>query len=605
MAYAPRPNMDELLTRRGVYREMVVAGNRARTLALIPLVFAACKAPEPPPQGPATAQARTTSLRLGSAQWGELAVDPDSETARVLAPGRRGPPGTAASAQARHNLWDRPSRPSTLLRPIEGARLVREGGTDMVAALAALPEARRALGVSALTPTQLFGPTGDGDGLCQSPQIDFETTLDGTPYEARYRPDQATLLTKPEPVLYALSSTCTAALSASAGAIASAVGSGCSREDEAAHFATGSTCRACLAMDGDHARCLASRACPAQTARTLQIRENGRNEFMDVYQSTVLACAPDYLSTLMILTHDRPDSTPDAFDHTQVTRTCAYYWSNNSGAPALNCTPDYGPVESTLADLLIMRVQYIRRPGETRTPLRLRIAMASRMELEGLTYEAMVLHPGTLGEISEPDVRIGGYGLAPNTLRADGTDLTNIDHTRARDWLGALALKTTTTINGVPFALYNKNLCPPGDWRGPDSMGRFHCRTPYFSDDTNPAPQLYDWQFDYGGFYTAINPVRIEMFPAVTLGATGRIDERIPGGHLPYILGTPVLADPEWENCAWPDQFTPDEQTAYDIAQPGTPTFTMQTYRFGKDPRQDIRVVLATNWRRGFCFEDL
>lgn len=34
-------------------------------------------------------------------------------------------------------------------------------------------------------------------------------------------------------------------------------------------------------------------------------------------------------------------------------------------------------------------------------------------------------------------------------------------------------------------------------------------------------------------------------------------------------------------------------------------TFTAQTYRFGKDPRLDPRVVLATNWRRGFCAEPL
>ncbi len=588
-----------------MYRESAPPRNRACALALIPLLFSACKGPEAPPQGPRTAQVRTTSLRLGSGgTMVELDVAPDSETVRALAPGRRAPRQSARPAQPRHNLWERPSLASTLLVPIEGARLVREGGEDLTAALDALPEARRALGIAALTPTQLYGAGGD-DGLCDSPQVDFEASLGGVDYELRYKPDSSTLLTRPQPVLYALSSTCTAALAASGGALAQAVGSGCSREDEAAHFATGSSCRTCLATDGDHARCLASRACPAETARTMMIREENRNEFMDVYESTVLSCAPDRLSTLMILTHDRPDRTPDAFDHSQVTRVCAYFWSTSAGEPRLNCNPDYEPVEATLADMVIMRVEHIRRPGDTRRPYNHRIAMATRMELEGHTYEAMVLYPGSLGEISEPDVRIGGYGLAPNTLRADGTDITNIDHTRARDWLATLAMKMTTTINGVPFALYNKNLCPPADWRGPDAQGRFHCRTPYFSDDTNPAPQLYDWQFDYGGYYTGINPVRIEMFPVVTLGATGRIDTRIPGGHVPYILGTSVLADPEWENCAWPDQFVPDEQTAYDIAQPGTPTFSMQTYRFGKQAPVDIRAVLATNWRRGFCFEPL
>ncbi len=42
-----------------------------------------------------------------------------------------------------------------------------------------------------------------------------------------------------------------------------------------------------------------------------------------------------------------------------------------------------------------------------------------------------------------------------------------------------------------------------------------------------------------------------------------------------------------------------------DTSFPGLYTFTSQTYRFGKDPNRDIRVALATSWRRNFCFEAL
>jgi len=74
--------------------------------------------------------------------------------------------------------------------------------------------------------------------------------------------------------------------------------------------------------------------------------------------------------------------------------------------------------------------------------------------------------------------------------------------------------------------------------------------------------------------------------------------------HVPHVLGTPVLADPDWEGCAWPEIFVPDEKASVD-SDAGVSTFTSQTYRFGRDPERDIRLVLATNWRRGFCFEPL
>lgn len=71
----------------------------------------------------------------------------------------------------------------------------------------------------------------------------------------------------------------------------------------------------------------------------------------------------------------------------------------------------------------------------------------------------------------------GGYGAAwglnPYELRPGGTDPTNIDDTEARDWLATLALKTSTTRDGVLIVTYSQNRC--ADWQGPFDDGSYFC----------------------------------------------------------------------------------------------------------------------------------
>lgn len=586
-----------------------MGGNLLAAILVLTSVSAGCTAPAAPPRAPELQRLppmRTTTLGLGaSSPLRELDLDPASVTARLLAPPASARPLSARHEQPRHSLWTVRSPVAPLTRPIVGARHVRGEGAELAAAIAALPADRRALGLAAFTSAQLFGAAGDLTGLCAYPGVELELEHQGTTYEARYRTDPRVLMTEPELALYALSSTCTAALDARG--VAGAVGNGCTVEDEAAHFAAGSDCRACLAVDGDHGRCVAASACPAQSARTMAVRESGRTVFYDVLEATSLACAPDLTHPMVILTRDTgPSNTPPRpFDHTQIGHVCSYFWSSSAGEPRLFCSSNQSPVRLALADVLILRVDYIRRPGDTRRPLARRVMVVDSLEVEGVTYGALPLYPGTFAEVSEADVTMGGYGLVPGMLRPGGTDPDNVDHTFTRDWLATVAMKATTTINGVPFVIYNKNLCATDAWRGPDAQGRYFCPNPGFYSDTVFPPDPYSWQFDYGAYYVGIDPLRIESLPTVTLGSTGLVDPNIPGGHVIHVAGTPVLADPEWENCAWAEQFEPDETASVDTGTPGLYTFTAQTYRFGKDPRLDLRVVLATNWRRGFCAEPL
>lgn len=567
-----------------------------------------CRSPEAPaPSVPGAAQVRYTTARL-SQRWEPLEVDPASETFRALMPTaarRARAPSSAPRAQARHNLWSNPSRVAELTQPLGPVTLATDGGAAAAALIAALPPERRALGLQGLTPQALYGD--DGIGNCEAVAVETTHQFQGATYEARYRFDLGHVMTKPQAMLYALSSTCTAALAAAGRNPTLAIGNGCTREDEVSHFGQGSTCRTCLNADGDHARCVAEQRCPAQTARTMTAVEGGSPRYFDVLRSTELACAPDHVVERIFLARDLGpgDPTPAPFDHTKYVRSCIFFWSLGANDRVMYCSQEQAEIRMTTTDVLIGRVDHIRLPGETRQPLFHRTMFARGLEVDGVAYEAMSLHPGSLAELSEIDIRTGGYGLNPNTLRADAAEPIDVNDYRARDWLATMAVKTTTNLNNVPFVLYNHNTCPVGGWQGPDAKGRYFCKPGFFDDETNPNPENYEWQYDYGAFFTGFDPDRVEMLPTVTLGATGLIDETIPGGLVPRILGTSVLADPEWEACAWPEQFEPDEVAGRDLLEPGTYTFTAQTYRFGKDPRLDLRVVLATSWRRHFCPEPL
>src|SRR5690606_29609788 len=133
--------------------------------------------------------------------------------------------------------------------------------------------------------------------------------------------------------------------------------------------------------------------------------------------------------------------------------------------------------------------------------------------------------------------------------------------------------KTATRIDNVPIAIYNRNLCADHLWQGPDPQGRYFCKPGYF-DAGHPPPDLMRWLYDWGSYLVAEEPETIEIFPHLTLAATGRMDPSIPGGHVPHVLGSPVLADPDWEACSCPETFAPDEMANADAMVEGIYTFT-------------------------------
>jgi hypothetical protein len=546
---------------------------------------------ERPPYG-AHLSARTAVKKIGSIHTPQPLVSESYDTLRALTPS---PERRARIYERRHSVWATPSNADRLVPPIRGATFDHTLGQTMVNILAGLPEERRAFGLGALTQNQLYGN-------CEDPQILATAEHEGETYELRYRPEKLTWLSEPRPALYALSSTCTGALLTSGGDVASVIGTACSREDEEAHFAPSTGCRSCLEVDGDHTRCVAATRCKAEMAREMAYGIGNQRFYFDVMEAVALACAPDITTEIIILANELgEDNEPvRAFDHQGIGHYCQWFW--NGSEPQLYCDSGVPGVNIAMSDVLGGWVEYIRKPGDPRTPYLDRMALAASAEVEGMQLGMTPLYPGTLAEVSVPEMVGGGWGMNPQVLRPGETDPTDINATYARDWVAAVGLKTATNISFVPIVIYNRNLCEDSLWRGPDDKGRFFCEQPVFSEE-NPPPEPTRWNYDWSRFWIQQEPAIIEPYPLITLASTGMPDPSVPGGALPHILGSPVLADEDWENCAWPEMFEPDEQRVFDAPIEDIYSFTGQTYRFGKDPRLDIRMVLATNTRRQFCFE--
>lgn len=494
------------------------------------------------------------------------------------------------NAPPRAEAWSQPSNVAKLLQPIRNARLVLDKGQALTDVLAGLPEERRVHGVAGLTPNQL-GP------LCEQPELEFEVDHDGERYEARYIIESTLWMTEPVPSLYALSSTCTDALLATNGAVEDAVGAGCAREDEEAHFPPNGTCRACLTADGDHARCVAAGECKTEMAREIF----AEGAYHDILEAKSLACAPNYLSDVIFLAGELGENNiaPQAFVHGPISQACEWFWQAGTEELKLYCF-DIDPfIPLAFGDLVLARVTHIRKPGATDRPHAGRLIMASGAELDGLNFRAVVLGPGTLGPISFPN-RDYGFAWNPAFLRPDGDDPNNVDHTFARDWIAAVTVKTATQITGVPVSYRNRNLCTEDQWRGPDDKGRYYCKQPYFPPDSEGPPDHDQWAYDEQAFYYSYDPVDLEIRPMTTLAATGLMAPNIPGGHVSQMYGSSQLADPDWDNCAWPETFEPDEMLTLGATDENY-THTSQTYRYSKDPERKVRVTLGTSWRRGFC----
>lgn len=535
-----------------------------------------------------SAPEKVAGNKIGTPEKLKELLVPESETLRALRTPRMEKPH-------RRSAWTRRSNASQLTTPIAG-RYARDIGQKMIAAIAALPEERRALGVTGVSTEQLT------TGICEPIEIETIELHEGEMYEARYQAEPYVWMTRPENELYTLSSTCTGALLASGGALNQVFASGaCTPEDEAAHFPGGSTCRSCLRVAGDFQTCIRGQQCREFMNRELRLDDG---KFYDALRADVLACAPDFKAEVMLFVEELGDDNlvPDAFSHV-IHQSCEWHYNAGAGALRPYCTSGQGGIELALSDVAIGWTEHIRRPGDRDQPYHRRTFIADEVQADGDLWEATVLQPNTLAEVSVNDVTIGGWGFNPQTLRKDGTDPNVLDQTRAREWIAAMGLKTTTNISGVPIGVYNRNLCE--EWQGPDARGRYRCSQPFFSDEAGVLPpDPFEWSYDWGTFFIETTPARIEVINTVTLGATGFMDMTIPGGHIPEILGSPILADPDWENCTWPRMFEPDEMNNRDSEQE-VHTVTTQTYRFGKDPNLDLRVVLSTAWRRAFCFEQL
>lgn len=325
-----------------------------------------------------------------------------------------------------------------------------------------------------------------------------------------------------------------------------------------------------------------------------------KGEYYDLVEMSTLACAPTYLADTLLLVEDLGDDNivPSTFDYAPIRNVCRWFWRADVGEQRLYCYDEDPNIRPALADAIVGRVAQIKREGSEEIEHPGRLIFASSLDLEGMIFDTLVLGPASIGPIAFPN-RDYGFGWHPATLRPDGTDPNNPNDTFARDFIATVTVKTATEIVGVPVSYRNANLCSADQWQGPDAKGRFYCKEPWFEDGEEP-PDANLWAYDYTAFYYSVEPPDLEIRPLLTLGASGLMDQRIPGGHVSHLMGSEQLADPDWEGCRWPDTFEPDEMLTYGSVEREY-THTSQTYRFGKDPKQDVRVALATSWRRVFC----
>lgn len=496
--------------------------------------------------------------------------------------------------------------------------LVQDRGEDLMEAMSAFPEEEveaRGAGVLSLSDLIGTGTSGDGLGLCEDPMADFMFQENGTTYETRLGLGSFFHLTEPLATLMAeFSTTCLDALVG--GDVAGAIEAGaCTEEEEVTFFEEGSDCRTCL-EDGDPNACLSDARCV--TEAPLRARADADGQWYEWAQGELLACAPDVPIKLYFASADLPgDGTlPGSWDQT------AWRWSclgvaDTDGEASIDCVADadgYADLGDGVGDGTFPRVEYLREAGERDTPHEGRYGYSRRLHLDnGMTLEQMWITTGGFGSLSMPFLSDdddgdgvidddewgeghGGMGFVPNQLRPDGTDPSNLDHLFARDWLASAVLKTATTLNGV-FVVYN-NHSECIEWVGPDEEGAYTC--------VAEGPMGNGWWDNTYSWWWDVRETQTVTVPMITLGSTGLPDPLVPGGFVVHLAGTDALADEDWDGSYWPNRLVPDHTVAEDVEDEldGPASLDADCYRFGKDPEQDIRVVLRTNQTRGFAPEE-
>jgi hypothetical protein len=560
------------------------------TLCILLNACAAATEPSTPSgSGPSTVHPQPAHTTSGLVPDGPYT--PEFEVRRTWSP-------TPRRAVGPETAWPpTPTAASGYLPTITGARFARLREGEVEAAIAALPEHRRAYGIAGLTPEELFG---DG-GPCEPAHALFEVEQGGVTWEAdMLAPTVMWLLDGPTVDHYALSEACAADLLLAGGVTDVASASGpCSFADERAHFPEGSTCRACLATDGDLDRCETELACAPTAPRQVEAfsRKLGGNSWFYALRARTVLCAPDVIGEATLLASSLgPEQTPPAaFSHGAYEAICVESWSATLNEPTLACTGSEQD-GATVGDVVVAETQHFAPEGAERGALFHRSALFDALEVDGHTITATWLYENTLGVVSQP--RNGGlaWGLPPEQLRPGFTDPTNPEQLHARDWIAGIVLKSASNRNRVPVVAFNHNRCLPGAWVQL-ADGRWRCN------------EVGDWSTDGkldDGMLVWWNEAEEQVlsFPWVTLASTGLADPNLPGGFLPHIFGSSTLADPDWEHCAWPDTFEPDLMPIFDtvpaLGREPYASFDGQTVRFDTfEP--ELRLALATSQRREFC----
>ncbi len=508
---------------------------------------------------------------------------------------------------------------SALGASLSGVTLDEAYGAELVAALEdEAPEDVLAHGAGTFTLTELFG-TGDfgGEtGLCEDPHALYEFEEDGLDWEASLRLFGLLQLTEPPAAMFmSLSERCALGVDAAGGDPDAAVAAGeCSEEEGQGFFPADGACRACVAEDTVEG-CLDRGECKEETPQVYRYQ----GEWYAWAQATVLACAPDVTMKLYMAARSIADdgTIPESWNQTDWPWLCFGLRGEDSGEVERVCVADgdgYDDITDGYGDGVLGRIDYLREAGSDETPHPERVFYARSLAFtDGTRTAAMVLSFGGIGQISAPTVLTdhdedgdlddddwgygyGGWGMSPIALRPDGTDPTNVDHTYARDWLGGVVTKMATTRDGVPINNMNHSRCET--WVGPHDDGSWTCTK-------NGEPEV-GWYIDNHTFWFNRAATLIQAQPMMTLGSTGLPDPLVPGGFTPHLAGTADLANPDWDDCTWPHQFVPDHIRTEDIPLDwGGPTsLDAHTYKWGKDPDQDLRMVLATPQERGFCPEE-
>ncbi len=498
------------------------------------------------------------------------------------------------------------------------------GGEELQAVLDGMTGRRAANGIGALTLNQLFGDTFH-PGLCENGEIlttidDGDRGLDASFQLATFMQ----FVSDPAPSNTPMPGDCKAGVEANAGDVDAAEADGsCTEQEVYEFFREGEDCRACVGETaGDVTACVDEGRCYARAPVASWIdNADGTESWYRMAKADIWACAPDWSAVAVILADLGPDgSMPEPFDHPAWGYLCIPYWDEASETSTYTCFPgEDAIVGDTVGVGFFGRVQWMRTAGDESAPIqhRNRVAYASQAIVDGLTIHYFWgFTPTGLGVISKPsgipdtngdgvtdlgDENFGfgldGWGINPLALRPDGADPTVLDDTLARDWLAAAALKFSTTRDGVPIQLSNHNRCADGAWEGPYDDGSWRCTT-MSAPDGNWLDDANNTWFDSS--FTRAYPMFL-----TTIGSTGLPDPDVPGGVVPEVAGSPTLANPAFDDCTWPDEFTADLVPYEDTpaAFGGRASLWGDSYRFGKDPDLDLRAVLSTVEPRGFCPE--